>query len=338
MLLFWKESKESVTLVLLAPTLVNTDHLYISNFITSLMFIHLGLSFSIFSSLSASCCWTCSSFAFCRTLCLLLIISTPFMRILLNIWPLNGIRASELLPFFTIIKRRWSFLALQIHLLFMPLCFAVSITWHAKRTPFSWQMQKGNDLSLIYLFTLHLSSPSPPHLHHCTGGGFLISCMKTMPLLFWLHLPNKPPAARRDRWPPIITECLIDPRSVSLPSRSIRHACNVCWSQVTASAPPWCSLAHPPARWPWGSLDEWLSLHICTPPRHGGVIESLAGVSERWPGVSILLITIPPEFYDAPSLSVTRAESKWAQDVGGGGRGVQSTLMAQVADAGLSHG
>lgn len=114
------------------------------------------------------------------------------MKILLNIWPLNGIRASKSLPLFTIIKRRWSFLTLQIHLLFLPLCLALSITWHAKRTLFSWQMQKGNDLLLIYLFTLHLSPSNPPHLHHCTEGGFLISCMKTMPLLFWLHLPNKP--------------------------------------------------------------------------------------------------------------------------------------------------
>lgn len=91
-----------------------------------------------------------------------LIIWTLFMRILLNIWPLNGIRASKSLPLFTIIKRCWSFLTLQIHLLFLPLCLAVSITWHAKRTLFSWQMQKGNDLLLIYLFTLHLSPFQPP--------------------------------------------------------------------------------------------------------------------------------------------------------------------------------
>lgn len=47
-----------------------------------------------------------------------LIIWTLFMRIPLNIWPLNGITASKSLPLFTLIKRCWSFLTLQIHLLF----------------------------------------------------------------------------------------------------------------------------------------------------------------------------------------------------------------------------
>lgn len=200
------------------------------------------------------------------------------MRILLNIWPLNGIRASKSLPLFTIIKRRWSFLTLQIHLLFVPLCLAVSITWHAKRTLFSWQMQKGNDLLPIYLFTLHLSPSNPPHLHHCTEGRFFNFLHENNAIAFLASPAKQAPAAHGDRWPPIITECLIDPGRAECAVRAsvfvregehaeashIRHACNVCWSQVNAfpPSPLWCLLA----RWPWGLLDEWLSLHICTLP------------------------------------------------------------------------
>lgn len=46
------------------------------------------------------------------------------------------------------------------------------------------------------------------------------------------------------------------------------------------------------------------SPHLYTPTRHAGVIESWAGVSERWPRVSILLITILLELYEALSLSL----------------------------------
>ena len=55
--------------------------------------------------------------------------------------------------------------------------------------------------------------------------------------------------------------------------------------------------------------------HLYTPTRHAGVIESRAGVSERGPRVSILLITILFQFYDA--LSVPDKERK--QMRGGGG-------------------
>lgn len=146
-----------------------------------------------------------------KKLCSILIIWTLFMRILLNIWPLNGISASKSLPLFTIIKQCWSFLTLQIHLLFMPLCLAVSITWHAKRTLFSWQMQKGNDLLLIYLFTHHLSPSKPPHLHHCTEGRFFNFLHENNAIAFLASPAKQTRAAHGDRWPPIITECLIDP-------------------------------------------------------------------------------------------------------------------------------
>lgn len=140
-----------------------------------------------------------------------LIIWTLFMRILLNIWPLNGIRASKSLPLFTIIKPCWSSLTLQIHLLLLPLCLAVSITWHVKRTLFSWQMQKGNDLLLIYLFTLRLSPSNPPHLHHCTEGRFFNFLHENNAIAFLASPAKQAPAAHGDRWPPIIAECLIDP-------------------------------------------------------------------------------------------------------------------------------
>lgn len=194
------------------------------------------------------------------------------MKILLNIWPLNGIRTSKSLPLFTIIKRLWSFLTLQIHLLFMPLCLAVSITWHAKRTPFYLTNAKRK----WFIADLFIHPPSPTPLISITvqKGGFLISCMKTMPLLFLASPAKQDPASHGDRWPPIIAEYLIDPGRaefvfvcvcyLDVCVRHIRHACNACCSQVNlfALGRPW----RLPARWPWGSVDEWLSLHISTLP------------------------------------------------------------------------
>lgn len=72
-------------------------------------------------------------------------------------------------------------------------------------------MQKGNDLLLIYLFTLHLSPSNPPHLHHCTEGRFFNFLHENNAIAFLASPAKQAPAAHGDRWPPIITECLIDP-------------------------------------------------------------------------------------------------------------------------------
>lgn len=148
---------------------------------------------------------------------------------------------------------------------------------------FSWQMQKGNDLLLIYLFTLQLSaSPTPLISITVQKGGFLISCMKTMPLLFWLHLPNETRLLTATDGLPSslniwlilgeqsasVCACYLDVCVCHAENAShIRHACNVRRSQVNPSV----ALGRPwrlPARWPWGSVDEWLSLHIPTLPPH----------------------------------------------------------------------
>lgn len=133
---------------------------------------NLVLSCTVRPSFSFHCS-SCGSFALCwKAFCRVLIIWTVFMRILLNIWPLNGIRASKSLPLFTIIKRRWSLLTLQIHLLFVPLCLAPSITWHAKRTPLVDKCKK----EMIYCWFIYSPSislhPHPPRLYHCTEGRF----------------------------------------------------------------------------------------------------------------------------------------------------------------------
>lgn len=72
-------------------------------------------------------------------------------------------------------------------------------------------MQKGNDLLPIYLFTLHLSPSNPPHLHHCTEGRFFNFLHENNAIAFLASPAKQAPAAHGDRWPPIITECLIDP-------------------------------------------------------------------------------------------------------------------------------
>lgn len=92
----------------------------------------------------------------------------------------------------------------------------------------------------------------------------------------------------------------------------ILHACNVCWSQVNAFplSSPWCL----PACLPAGPGDRWMngfpstSVHSHT---HAGVIESQAGVSKRWPRVSILLITILFKFYDALARSFSLSLRPW---------------------------
>lgn len=73
-----------------------------------------------------------------------------------------------------------------------------------------------------------------------------------------------------------------------------------------------------------------------------GVIESQAGVSERWPRVSILLITILLRFYDALSLFLSLSlpvRDKERRKMSGGCEGwrLVSTLMVVVPVAGLSH-
>lgn len=162
---------------------------------------------------------------------------------------------------------------MQIHLLFLPLCLALSITWHAKRTLFSWQMQKGNDLLLIYLFTLHVSPSSPPPLISITvhRGGFFYFLHENNVISFLASPAKQAPAAHSNRWPPIITEYLIDPgRAVCVCEREIVRGCLTSVMHVMCSgprcmhspSPPWCLSAPQP----WGSLDEWLSHHICTLP------------------------------------------------------------------------
>lgn len=120
---------------------------------------------------------------------------------------------------------------------------------------------------------------SPPHLHHCTEGRFFNFLHENNAIAFLASPAKQAPATHGDRWPPIIAECLIDPgrarrrapvfaclrASVRVASH-ILHACNVCRSQVNAFPPPVHPDACLPACWPWGSLDEWLSLHICTLP------------------------------------------------------------------------
>lgn len=160
---------------------------------------------------------------------------------------------------------------------------------------------------MIYCWFIYSASVAPPPppaapLISITvqRGGFLISCMKTMPLLFWLHLPNRAPAAHGDRWPPVITEYLIDPgrcvgkrqRVQSAAASPIRHACNVLWSQVNAphthtpSASSRVTLAEP-----WGALAGWMARSPRTyPPTHHAQV-LLSGGLAFGPAVSILLIT-----------------------------------------------
>lgn len=115
-------------------------------------------------------------------------------------------------------------------------------------------MQKGNDLLLIYLFTLHLSPSNPPHLHHCTEGRFFNFLHENNAIAFLASPAKQAPAAHGDRWPPIIAECLIDPGRTQCAcvcvsgcvcagdgerarASHIRHACNVRRSQVNAFPP-----------------------------------------------------------------------------------------------------
>lgn len=70
--------------------------------------------------------------------------------------------------------------------------------------------------------------------------------MKTMPSLFWLHLPNEARLGPTTDGDPIITERLIDPGNSlrvcvwggeRAEASHIRHAYNVQWSQVNAPTP-----------------------------------------------------------------------------------------------------
>lgn len=86
-------------------------------------------------------------------------------------------------------------------------------------------MQKGNDLLPIYLFTLHLSPSNPPHLHHCTEGRFFNFLHENNAVAFLASPAKQAPAAHGDRWPPIITECLIDPGRAEQSVRRVHIVC-----------------------------------------------------------------------------------------------------------------
>lgn len=179
---------------------------------------------------------------------------------------------------------------------------------------------------MIYCWFIYSPSisplPSPPHLHHCTEGRFFNFLHENNAIAFLASPAKQAPAAHGNRWPPIIAECLIDPGRaecspcvrvfcVCLREREhmrgrlpfVMHVMRVPVPGECVPSQPTLMLACPLAL----GITGWMAFppHLYTPTRHAGVIESLAGVSERWPRVSILLITIPPEFYDARSLTLS---------------------------------
>lgn len=201
---------------------------------------------------------------------------------------------------------------------------------------------------MIYCWFIYSPSisPLPAPLISITvqRGGFLISCMKTMPLLFWLHLPNKPPAAHGDRWPPIITECLIDPGRAQFACVSM---CVCVWESaqgrltsvmhLMCAGPRWMhpptttTKAHPDACLPACPWDRWMndspstSVHSHQTRRCNWV--------PGWCEWAWAQSIHPPYYHPAPvlrcppclpcflslSLPLTSGESKWEEDVSGGG-------------------